>query len=929
MNRRRPKLRCRLLGAVAAAALLTSMVQGSETHAQTLNDRLSQRAQKSKSRLAVEAREIVYDNDNERVEARGDVQLYYDNRVLEADRVIYDRKTKRVFAQGNARLKEPNGQVLYSDRFELTDDFRDGFIDSLRVVSPDNQRISAARGERTDGETTVFDKATYTACLPCKDNPERPPLWQVKAARIIAKNSEQMIYYEDARLEFFGLPLAYIPFFSAPDPTVTRKSGFLAPRYIRRASLGYGVQIPYYWAPAPHFDVLYTLTPFTKQGLLNEVEWRHRLETGVYNIRAAGIWQSDPKAFLAGPFGPNHPVFGPASFSGNPAAIPPTGVTSLTNYPADLRRFRGSIESTGRFLINDKWTFGWDAAMQTDRYFFTNYRVRSESITTNYFRESISNIYLRGKSDRAFFDLNSYYFQTLSAYDLQKQIPVVHPVLDYNRRFQPEGIGGELALDLNATMLSREAADFVGLPPQNQRYAYTNKTPWGPGQTRFIANNNPLYTYLVGTQTVGLGYGCGPTDPLSLNPALSRNNYTRANCLLRGMAGTSARASAVISWRRSFIDPLGQVWTPFVSAQVDVLSHNLNTTGIAGDPLRVFGTGVPGTSNQIYGNDKQTNFIGSGDTSFRAMPAVGLEYRYPLIGASSFGSHLFEPIAQLVVRPSERNIGRNPNEDAQSLVFSDANIFQVNKFSGYDRVEGGIRANVGAQYTLNLTSGGYINALVGQSYHLGGQNSFTISDQINTGADSGLDKRRSDYVSRITFAPTSKVSFTARGRFDEETMKLRRLEVSGSMSSGPVAATVLYARQDAQPELGFVRRREGVSIGGRVQLPNNWFVSGSVLLDLDRYLLARDFAVNAQIANPAQPLRYNNSALRPASVGLGFGYIDECTTFTVNYIRETGDNLGAVRATNSTVMFRLELKHLGQAAYRYSATTSGPGDAIR
>ena len=38
-----------------------------------------------------------------------------------------------------------------------------------------------------------------------------------------------MIYFEDARLEFFGMPVAYMPYFSAPDPTVKRKSGFLMP----------------------------------------------------------------------------------------------------------------------------------------------------------------------------------------------------------------------------------------------------------------------------------------------------------------------------------------------------------------------------------------------------------------------------------------------------------------------------------------------------------------------------------------------------------------------------------------------------------------------------------------------------------------------------------------------------------------------------
>jgi LPS-assembly protein len=425
---------------------------------------------------------------------------------------------------------------------------------------------------------------------------------------------------------------------------------------------------------------------------------------------------------------------------------------------------------------------------------------------------------------------------------------------------------------------------------------------------------------------VNLGFGCGPTDALSANPALSRNNYTRANCLLRGMAGSSARASATLGWRRSFTDPLGQVWTPFLNGQVDVSSYGLNTTSIAGDPNRVFG-------DRIWGNDKQTNFIGPGETTVRAMPAIGVEYRYPLIASSTFGSHLVEPIAQVVARPSERNIGRTPNEDAQSLVFSDANIFSLNRFSGYDRTEGGVRASVGAQYTLNFNTGGYVNALVGQSYHLAGVNSYVARDQLNTGIGSGLDKRRSDYVGRFTFAPSREMSFTARGRFDEESLKLKRLEVSGNFSMGPVSANVLYARQDAQPDLGFVRRREGVSVTGKVNLPNNWFVTGSVLLDLDRYLLDRDFFVNSTINPPADPsqrlTKYNNSPFRPASVGLGFGYIDECTTFTVNYLRAVGDNLGAVRTTNTTVMFRLELKQLGQATYRYTANQTGPGDAIR
>ena len=92
------------------------------------------------------------------------------------------------------------------------------------MVNPDKTRFTAPRAERTDGETFVFDKGIYTACEPCKDNPEKPPLWQVRAAKIIHKKSEQTIYYEDATLELLGIPVAYLPYFWMPRKTLQRRS---------------------------------------------------------------------------------------------------------------------------------------------------------------------------------------------------------------------------------------------------------------------------------------------------------------------------------------------------------------------------------------------------------------------------------------------------------------------------------------------------------------------------------------------------------------------------------------------------------------------------------------------------------------------------------------------------------------------------------
>ena len=155
-------------------------------------------------------------------------------------------------------------------------------------------------------------------------------------------------------------------------------------------------------------------------------------------------------------------------------------------------------------------------------------------------------------------------------------------------------------------------------------------------------------------------------------------------------------------------------------------------------------------------------------------------------------------------------IGRLPNEDAQSLVFDDTNLFRVDKFSGWDRSEGGGRANVGIQGTTQFDRGGFVNFLFGQSYHLFGQNSFAVGDLTNTGINSGLDSTRSDYVTRLSYQPNATLNFSARSRLDEASWEMRRLELETKANFERWTVSLLYGNYDKQPELGFLNRREGL-----------------------------------------------------------------------------------------------------------------------
>ncbi len=356
------------------------------------------------ARMVVEARELVYDENKNTVTARGDVQIYYKGRFLEADRVTYDRNTDRIFAEGHARLTEKDGTVVHAERFDLTDDFKNGFIESLQADTPDNTHFSAPHAERVGDEATqntIYDRGAYTACDACKDDSSRPRTWVLRAKRIIHDNNEKMVYYEDATLEFLNIPVAYVPFLSAPDPTVKRKTGILIPELTYRSTLGFGVGLPIYWAIAPDRDLTITPTYFSSQGPFLAAEYRERFENGNVTVRAEGARVNNPSVFPATPNG------------------------------AGDRYWRGSLASNGEFALNNQWRVGWDGTLLSDRYFLQDYKQHNTLYNDFFFRESSSTIYLTGLGERSYFDLRGYYFQGLSPNDLQAQLPSAHPMLDF------------------------------------------------------------------------------------------------------------------------------------------------------------------------------------------------------------------------------------------------------------------------------------------------------------------------------------------------------------------------------------------------------------------------------------------------------------------------------------------------------------------
>lgn len=719
---------------VYASVFVVPVVTAKAEDATSLNSQLPKDA-----KLYLSSDMLIYDRDHQKIMARGAVRINYAGYKLVAQSVTYDQKNGRLIANGKIEMIEPGGNQVYADTLDVTDNFAQGFINSLRVETTDDTHLAAESGERINADVFVLHNGVYTACKTCAEHPDHNPLWQIKATKVIQNRKTHTIRLEKARFELFGKPIAYLPYLEVPYSNVKRKTGFLFPTWSSTQNLGFGATVPYYMAISPSMDATISPTYYTRQGFLLAAEFRQKFGNGQHVLKIAGINQRDPSAFTA-------------------------------NTSDALVKRRGAIMSTAEFNLNSRWKFGWDVLFQSDNNFARTYNIRASN--TN-------QIYLTGLGKRNYFDLRSYYFDVQDAdpknvAELKQSF--VHPVLDYHYVSPVPVAGGELSADVN----------FIDI---THRYFDVDSSA---GFNRF-----------------------------------------------RGLRGVNSRLTVEAEWKKQIVTSSGAVLTPLLAARGDAFQLSMRSLSSSGYSY----------SGSLH----------KGLTATRTMVTAGLEVRYPFLITMPGSNHVIEPIAQIYVRPNEQLAGTLPNDDAQSFVFDATNLFRRNKFSGYDRIEGGTRANVGIRYTGTFDNGYKVNGIFGQSYQIAGQNSFKNQDFVNAGANSGLDKAVSDYVALLGVETPLGLRMTESMRFDRSTLKLARADSTLGLTSRHFDTNITYTKLAAQPAYGLSTDNSEIQTSSVIKIDNYWKLFGSMSWDL------------------------KNKVVNQSSVG--FSYNDECTTFAISYAR--------------------------------------------
>lgn len=367
--------------------------------------------------VLITADRLNYDRNEQRVIATGNVRISQGNRVVLADRVVYDQRRRTVIATGNVSMTEPSGEVAFADRIEFTDDLKEGVIEQFGLLFPDNTRVAATGARRIEGRRTDMSKVVFSPCNLCESDPTRAPLWQLKAQRVVHHQDTKDIEYFNAFFEVFGIPILYMPYFSHPDPTVKRRSGFLAPTYGNDSRLGFFIRVPYFLVLGPDKDI--TIAPLitTQNRAALFARYRQRFKNGgiVIDTSVTRVSQRDPN----------------------------TG----DKVPGD--RTRGYVFSRFRYDLSPNWRVGFDANWTSDDTYLRDYDISSTDSLW-------STGWIEGFHGRNYTNVRTYYFQGLRDEDIQARTPFILPLAEYSMFGTPRGRWGRWHFETSALGLTRQ-----------------------------------------------------------------------------------------------------------------------------------------------------------------------------------------------------------------------------------------------------------------------------------------------------------------------------------------------------------------------------------------------------------------------------------------------------------------------------------------
>ncbi len=244
----------------------------------------AQPAAEESEQIQFEADGASYDDNTETVAVFGNVVLRRGDQSVRADQLTWDRKTGKIVATGNIRLVDADGNQLFTDSIELTDELKAGAMDNMLLALREGGRLAANKGERLEDGKVLLHTAAYSTCAVEDDQGcPRKPSWRITARRVIFDPDKKSLRFEGARGEIFGLRLMPLPALTlATDGRPI--NGLLIPDVQLSASNGVQFSQSWYQRLSDNRDVSVTGYVFTEALPMVSAQYRQLTSQGSFQV---------------------------------------------------------------------------------------------------------------------------------------------------------------------------------------------------------------------------------------------------------------------------------------------------------------------------------------------------------------------------------------------------------------------------------------------------------------------------------------------------------------------------------------------------------------------------------------------------------------------------------------------------------------------
>ncbi len=357
-----------------------------------------------------------YNDADQTVSVAGNVVMRRGDQSIRADQVVWNRKTGQIVAQGNIRFVDADGNQLFTEQLELTDEFKAGAMANMLYVLREGGRLAAQSGTRGEDGTVILQNAAYSACA-VEDSAGCPkkPSWRITATRVVYDPDKKQVRFLGARIELFGLRLLPLPtIVIATDGRPV--SGLLIPDVQLSASNGVQLSETWYQRLGSGADLAVTGYVFSKALPMVSAQYRQLLSTGAFQV---------------------------TGYATRSSRIP-IGSATVSNQTD----FRGYVYANGKFQFTPNWGLNFSIRAASDRTFLRRYDIsRDDRLRSNATLERID-------AD-SYFSLAGWATQTLRVGDSQGQVPFAIPEIDYRRRLTDPVLGGRVQLQVNSLAITR------------------------------------------------------------------------------------------------------------------------------------------------------------------------------------------------------------------------------------------------------------------------------------------------------------------------------------------------------------------------------------------------------------------------------------------------------------------------------------------